>query len=96
MFQAEMNWGSLYFGKVSPKEVQEAIKDPKWQSLRSNLKGASLLVKYRTLKAYYLMECERVKTDEHALRMLQVRVTNYVTALSRGGLIKPEDYRDVY
>lgn len=93
MLQEQLNWRNLYFGKVSPKEVQEAIQDAHWQKLRKSLKGTTTLIKYLTLKAYYLTECEKVKDDAHALRMLQVRVTNYVTALSRGGIIKPEEYR---
>lgn len=84
MLQEQLNWRNLYFGEV---------QDAHWQKLRKSLKGTTTLIKYLTLKAYYLTECEKVKDDAHALRMLQVRVTNYVTALSHGGIIKPEEYK---
>lgn len=101
-----MNWTLLYHGHVSPKEVQEAIKDAEWQRLRRELKGTSLQTKYVALLGY---SCETrieilkkytggqitLESYYHELRMLEVRITNYVTALSRGGLIKPEDYRKV-
>jgi hypothetical protein len=41
----------------------------------------------------YLQFKEDMLVDEHEMRMVHVRITNYVTALSRGGIIKPEDYR---
>lgn len=37
-----MDWHNLYFGHVSPREVQEAVKDPTWQALRCSIKGLSL------------------------------------------------------
>ena len=86
-----MDWSKLYFGRVSPSEVQEAIKDPYWQSIRLKMKGMSLKDKYITLSNYYNSQL-KISHGE-AKRMLQVRVTNYVTALSRGGLIKPSDYK---
>lgn len=92
-----MDWHNLYFGHVSPQEVQEAVKDPEWQTLRRSLKGLSLQEKYDKLMLYkermwqtYLITWS---FTEHWWRMVEVRLTNYVTALSRGGLIKPEDYR---
>ena len=88
----KLDWRKLYFGKVSPAEVQEAVRDAEWQKLRKLMKGASLDWKHFLLEDYL----ETVKWREpsaHELRMAQVRVTNYVTALSRGGLIKPADYR---
>lgn len=89
-----MNWKALYFGKVSPQEVQEAIKDPVWQETRLEMKGRSLLEKYMILHAYLYTSLAET-SDAHEIRMIHVRVTNYVTALSRGGLIKPADYREV-
>ncbi len=93
----EMDWHNLYFGHVSPQEVREAVKDPTWQALRRSLKGLSLQEKYDKLMLYkenmwktYLITWA---FTEHWWRMVEVRLTNYVTALSRGGLIKPEDYR---
>lgn len=87
------NWRALYFGKVSSQEVREAIRDDEWQKVREEMKGKSLEEKYDMLRDYYDTTFWKIVGDEHAERMLKVRVTNYVTALSRGGLIKPSDYR---
>ena len=99
-----MDWHKLYFGKVTAKEVQEAIHDDFWQLLRKSMKGKTLEQKYEALNNYvesYLVDKsvfdkfpkgDQLKLIEHN-RKVKVRVTNYVTALSRGGLIKPEDYK---
>lgn len=87
-----MDWHKLYFGHVSMQEVQEAVKDPEWQECRKAMKGQRLLMKYCILVDYLVGATEDAQ-DDHEKRMIQVRVTNYVTALSRGGLIKREDYR---
>lgn len=81
-----LDWRKLYFGKVHPEEVKEAVKDAYWQTLRVAIKGLSLERKYQILLNYY----NRHKDEGRAI---EVRLTNYVTALSRGGLIKPENYR---
>lgn len=81
-----LDWRKLYFGKVHPEEVKEAVKNAYWQTLRVAIKGLSLERKYRILLNYY----NRHKDEGRAI---EVRLTNYVTALSRGGLIKPENYR---
>lgn len=89
---SKLNWKELYFGHITWSEIQEAVRDPEWQKLRKTMKGMSLDWKHFLLSDYL----EIVKWREpspHELRMAQVRVTNYVTALSRGGLIKPSDYR---
>lgn len=94
-----LDWRSLYYGHVSPQEVAQAVGDPEWQSLRRAMKGESLETKYAMLKGYRATMIARLganpfnpaNVDEW--RMVEVRITNYVTALSRGGLIKPEDYR---
>lgn len=100
-----MNWSKLYFGKVTAKEVQESIHDELWQLLRRSMKGKTLEQKYEALTNYvesYLVDesiiskfpkGEQLKLIEHN-RKIKVRVTNYITALSRGGLIKPEDYKN--
>lgn len=102
-----MNWTLLYYGHVSPKEVQEAVKDAEWQKLRQGLKGTSLQTKYDTLLEYsdkargeilmrYIIGQTTTNEFLREVRMLNVRLTNYVTALSRGGLIKPSDYSGVH
>ena len=100
----QLDWKKLYFGRVSPREVAEAVSDDHWQAVRKEMRGASLEDKFCVLAGYYdstyrgLQERAKfggIDSDryEHELRMLQVRCTSYVTALSRGGLIKPEDCR---
>lgn len=85
LYSVKPVWRNLYSGSVTAKEVQTYVKDPEWQCLRKELKGTSLEWKYVVLRDYLLEH-----PDDRAR---QVRVTNYITALSRGGLIKPEDYR---
>lgn len=87
-----MYWGALHFGRVSPSEVQEAVHDEQWQQIRLSMKGMSTEDKYKTLEGYLQFKRDML-VDEHEMRMVHVRITNYVTALSRGGIIKPEDYR---
>ena len=92
----KLDWRKLYFGRVSKLEVQRAITQPAWQGLREHLKGKSLEEKYYTLLTYLALKTEDHKRgliDDEELRNVHVRITNYVTALSRGGLIKPEEYR---
>ena len=104
MPMTKLDWSLLYSGGVSPSEVREAIRDPEWQELRQDLKGTNLSTKYYTLLGYENRTTLAIQqqyrdgliTSEEAhnqLRLLNVRITNYVTALSRSGLIKPEDYR---
>ena len=88
-----MDWHLLYFGHVSPQEVQIAIRDAEWQSLRLDMKGKSLEYKYRVLTDYLTQMRKHLGNDFEEMRKVEVRITNYVTALSRGGLIKPSDYR---
>ena len=85
-------WNTLYFGHVTPAEVQEAVHDVQWQQIRESMKGMSTDDKYKTLHGYLQFKQDML-VDEHEMRMAHVRITNYVTALSRGGIIKPEDYR---
>ena len=79
-----LNWAFLYCGKITRQEIQEFVKDEKWQQVRISMKGKSLGIKFETLWDW-------LDSNEWS-RKAQVQVTNYITALSRGGLIKPEDY----
>ena len=98
-----MDWHKVYFGCVSLDEIREAVKDAEWQKLRKKMKGRALAEKYDMLCRYserltfdYLKGAyDRfpARTYGHDMRMLQVRCTNYVTALARGGLIEPKAYR---
>lgn len=83
-----MDWSKLFFGRVTKEEVVEyCVKDSEWQKLRVSMKGKSTAMKYDMLCDYLS------KFEVPVPRKVQVQVTNYTTALSRGGLIKPEDYR---
>lgn len=91
-----LDWRSLYYGHVESQEVARAVKDYEWQALRRAMKGKSLETKYAMLKGYRATMIARLEAgsiNEDEWRMVEVQITNYVTALSRGGLIKPEDYR---
>lgn len=92
IIEVKQAWNTLYFGHVSPEEVQEAVHDTQWQQIRESMKGMSVDDKYKTLHGYLKFKQDML-VDEHEMRMVHVRITNYVTALSRGGIIKPEDYR---
>lgn len=99
-----MDWKKLYVGKVSKNEVMDAIQDPAWQETRIYMKGKSTEEKYGILERYVNNAKARLKADyeengdrgwyEAECRMIDVQATNYITALSRGGLIKPSDYRE--
>lgn len=89
----KLDWRKLYFGRVSKLEVQRALAQPAWQSLREHLKGKSLEDTLLTYLALKTEDYNRGLIDDKELRNVHVRITNYVTALSRGGLIKPEEYR---
>lgn len=91
-----LDWRSLYYGHVESQEVAKAVKDYEWQALHRAMKGKSLETKYAMLKGYratMIARLEAGRIDEDEWRMVELRITNYVTALSRSGLIKPEDYR---
>lgn len=79
-----LDWKTLYFGKVTKAEVRRYVRDLHWQRVRQSMKGLSTELKYKILCNYL--------AENPDSRAYQVRVTNYVTALSRGGIIKPDDY----
>jgi len=82
----KLDWSRLHFGKLSRDEIQSYVSDSTWQRIRKSLVGEQLSVKYEKLQLWLMIN--------HYNRASQVQVTNYVTALSRGGLIKPEDYKE--
>lgn len=73
-------WSSLIFGVYDRRYVQIVVADDTWQRVRASMLGATLPVKYATLIDYLSAE----EYTEEA----QCRVTNYVNALKRGGVIK--------
>lgn len=91
-----MDWKKLYFGKVARSEVFRAIDNEEWQKVRLSMKGVSLTKKYEILSLYLKKSVEAFESGDiniNEMRRVEIRITNYVTALSRGGLIEPEDYR---
>ena len=80
------DWSLLYSGKLNREDIDKAVRSSKWQELRIWLKGKSAGVKYTNLKLW--LEFNQYSTES------KIQVTNYVTALSRGGIIKTEDYRN--
>lgn len=91
-----MDWKKLYFGKVTRSEVFRAVDNEEWQKVRLSMKGVSLTKKYEILSLYLKKSVEAFESGDistNEMRRAKIRITNYVTALSRGGLIEPEDYR---
>lgn len=73
------DWSLLYSGKLNREDIDKAVRSSKWQELRIWLKGKSAGVKYTNLKLW--LEFNQYSTES------KIQVTNYVTALSRGGII---------
>lgn len=83
--KADMNWKKLYFGHVPVADMRRYTPMQDWQKVRLDMKGKTLSYKFTALSNWLL-----VNNFSYSAK---IQVTNYVTALSRGGLIKPEDYR---
>ena len=79
------NWKMLYFGHVPVADMKKYTPEAEWQKVRLDMKGKTTAYKYKAL-------CLWLITSQFSYAS-KIQVTNYVTALSRGGLIKPEDYR---
>jgi hypothetical protein len=62
----------------SQQDIQEAVKDKKWQKFRLSLKGCATSVKLERLEGYLLT----TKADRWQFKC---RVDNYINALKRGG-----------
>ena len=82
---AKDDWHMLYFGHVPVVDMRKYTPEAEWQKVRIDMKGKTLVYKYNSL-CRWLICCQFSYASK-------IQVTNYVTALSRGGLIKPEDYR---
>lgn len=66
--------------KLTRAEIQKAIKDPLWQTVRLSMKGVPLKEKSVLLKNWYKTAKNKKKAE--------VQIINYINALKRGGLIK--------
>lgn len=82
-----MDWRKVYFGHVPVADMRKYTPEEDWQEVRLYMKGKNLQEKYDAL-VYWL------ELNEYSYAS-KIQSSNYVTALSRGGLIKPKDYRDV-
>jgi hypothetical protein len=83
----KMDWKKVYFGKIERSDIKKYTPEAAWQTVRIFMKGKDLQTKYKALTEWL-----DLKGHAHSAK---VQVTNYTTALSRGGLIKPEEYREV-
>ena len=72
-------------GSLLRTEIQEAVNNDKWQEFRLSLKGLSTEQKLDRLENY----CQQREQNGRGLARVEVvRVTNYITALLRGGQLK--------
>jgi len=77
-----MNWNELTFGHYSMDIILKSVRDIPWQQVRVSMKGTSLEFKHTTLIAWLV---KNNYSDQ-----AKIQVTNYVNALRRGGLVKPQ------
>lgn len=75
------NWIPLIQGSYSIDEVKEAVNNDTWQLFRIHLKNTTLKYRHESLTKYLA----GANTEE--LAAAKIRVTNYVHALHRGGMI---------
>jgi hypothetical protein len=75
-----LDWASMIFGSYSLTEIKRLTDDALWQKRRVEMLGRDLAWKFCHLN-FYLQE-------NGFSYEAKVRVTNYVNALKRGGLIK--------
>src|SRR5271168_3024059 len=76
----ELDWASMVFGTFNVNDVLKATKDERWQRVRVSMLGTCLQRKFCTLNVYLQEEAFSIEA--------KIRVTNYVNALRRGGMIK--------
>jgi hypothetical protein len=76
-------WDDLVFGSYSRDQVQKAVDWPAWQGVRLALLGQPLAFKHAHLHSF-LCSAEA----QNARTRARICVTNYIHALSRGGLLK--------
>lgn len=81
-----MDWSKVYFGTVPVADMRKYTPEEEWQKVRLSMKGESLEFKHKALTDW-------LDKNDHSYAS-RIQSTNYVTALSRGGLIKPSDYRE--
>lgn len=78
--ESSLYWEDYFvFGSWPLQTVLEAVNDDNWQLTRMSMKGTSLRYKWKVLRMYLY---------ENYNDLAKIRVTNYIYALKRGGLIK--------
>lgn len=82
-YRRRSTWDCLVFGVYGRRTIDEAVDWTPWQLLRISMKGQSLGQRYARLHNFLSEQSGR----GNALRA-QIVITNYVHALSRGGMIK--------
>jgi hypothetical protein len=78
-------WACLIFGSYNRLEIDTAVSDGDWQTLRILLLNTPLDIRFNHLSAW-VKETPFRSAETIARRRIQV--TNYVNALKRGGMIK--------
>lgn len=63
--------------KLTRKEIEEAVKDPKWQTFRESLKGTPTKLKLVQLRIWL--------RNNHNSKESRIQVQNYLNALRRAG-----------
>jgi len=82
-----MNQWTKQFPKYTPEEVQlYCVKDTSWQNFRRSLKGKPTAEKLDRLELYIQDMTESVAMP----RGVEVQVSNYISALIRGGQLDAE------
>lgn len=82
-----MDWSDVYFGRVPVKDMRKYTPEEAWQVVRLDMKGKSLEYRHEALTKW-------LEKNDYSYAS-KIQSTNYVTALSRGGMIKPYQYREV-
>jgi len=77
------DWNSLIFGSYNHDEIGYAVRNTPWQGFREDLRERPHDEKFTRLRSYIA----NASNDTEA-ELRRIRVTNYVNALKRGGLIE--------
>lgn len=77
------------------RRIAEAVDDEGWQQYRVSMKGKPTAEKLLALREYWLDELDKAQyiLDEarkmKRIEDIQIRIDNYIKALSRGGQLYP-------
>ena len=82
-YRRRSTWDCLVFGVYGRTEIDTAVDWTPWQLLRISMKGQSLGQRYARLHNFLSEQSGRGNGPR-----AKIVITNYVHALSRGGMIK--------